>query len=256
MEASITYRFTRLYIQRADTKPKAKTFTQKPFHGHLSLASCVIMCLFRSGQLHKRRTHSQSHSLVCATALCPRKRRQLAHWSPIRNPFRCGLGAKAVHVWRFAAAARAHGQSNGLACPSDAQASGGEPSGEFSLPRSSSTESGAKGAVPRQWKSLRPAVPLPPQCLSLLQWHQVKSLFVHLQLHHLHQTHSALRLKALSCNPLRAHLSDVAQTCPLTLTLNKLSLAFWATPCTLTISTLKNQSLSLGLKANPGDPIT
>ena len=135
-----------------------KTIAHLPFPLCVPLwntAWCVIMCLFRFGQSSSTSVvpiHNLIVQLVCATALCPGKRCQLADWSPFRKPLHCGLGAKVVHVGRFATAARAHGQSNGTACPSDAHASGGEPFGELGLPRSSSTESGAKGAVPHQWE--------------------------------------------------------------------------------------------------------
>ena len=76
---------------------------------------CHDMCLFRFGQLRKRRTHSQSHScLVQQHDVQERSIRLLMeHYS--RSPLKCDLAAKVAHVGRFAGAARAHRHPTRLA---------------------------------------------------------------------------------------------------------------------------------------------
>ena len=112
------------------------------------------MCLFRFGQLRKRRTHSQSHSCLVQQHDVQERSIRLLMEHCSRSPLKCDLAAKVAHVGRFAGAARAHRQPTRLACPADARAWARWPSGALNLPTSSSPGSHAKGAMLCLWKTL------------------------------------------------------------------------------------------------------
>ena len=185
------------------------------------------MCLFRFGQLHKRRTHSQSHSCYVQQHYVQQRSISLLMEHCSRSPLHCDLAAKVAHVGRFAGAARAHRQPNGPARPADARAWARWPSVAFNLPTCGSAGSHAKGAMPHLWKLLRPTVALPASVSEssmvgsgassryethwLLQWPlltSIHSLGVHL--HRLQQTHNV----PSSLQPTKGTVLDMAQTFP------------------------------------------
>ena len=126
-----------------------------PFGTQHGMTCCVMACAYLDfGHLHKRRTHSQSHSWYVQQHYVQQNSTSLRIDHRSENHSVAASVPKWLMLVDLPLPLGPMGTPMGTACPEDSQVSGSVPFGAFNLSKSSSTDSWSQGRVAPPVKDL------------------------------------------------------------------------------------------------------